>query len=316
MYNNPLVHAGPCARLRRMSLLRRAFACALLLSTAAFADDSLTFGISQPYGAEAAEKVPAVVEPYLSKALKGPVKVVRFATSEELADALAAGKVDLAWITPLAFVRASQKNPGVSALSKATRKGTLFYRAAFIVKQGSPLATLASLKGKKVAFVSKTSTSGYLFAREMLARENLNPDGFFGEETFAGDHPAVCKAVREGKADVGATFAAEPAEGKDVVASGCEEGAGDFKVLASTGNLPNEVIAARDFFPPTRINDVIATFGRMDGSPEGKKVLETFRVDGWGVAVDGDFAPVFDLLRVKESKKPAAAPAPVKKGKK
>lgn len=297
-----------------MHRLPRALACAALLTAAtSVAEESLTFGISQPYGPEAAQKVPALVEPYLSRALKLPVKVVRFATSEELADALAAGKVDLAWITPLAFVRASQKNSGVAALSKATRRGTLFYRAAFIVKQGSPLTTLASLKGKKVAFVSKTSTSGYLFAREMLAKENLAPDGFFGEELFAGDHPAVCKAVREGKVDVGATFASEPAEGKAVVATGCEDvpPVKDFQVVASTGNLPNEVIAARDFFPPTRVNDVIGTFGRMDGTPEGKKLLaEAFRVDGWGVAVDGDFAPVLDLLRVKP---PVAAPVKKKK---
>lgn len=309
-----------CATVTLMSHVTRAsFAVVLLtvsLSSLSLAEEPLTFGISQPYGPEAAERVPAVVEPYLSKALKGPVKVVRFATSDELADALAAGKVDLAWITPLAFVRASQKNDGVTALSKATRKGNLFYRAAYIVKKDSDLGSLAALQGKKVAFVSKTSTSGYLFAREMLAKESLKPDGFFSEEVFAGDHPAVCKAVRDGKVDVGATFASEPAEGKDVVASGCEDEppVSDFKVVASTGNLPNEVIAARDFFPPARVNDVIATFGRMDGTAEGKKVLEAFRVDGWGVAVEGDFAPVLDLLRVKEAKtvEPVKAKEPAK----
>ena len=50
----------------------------------------------------------------------------------------------------------------------------------------------------------------------------------------------------------------------------------------------------------------------MDGSPEGKKVLEVFRVDGWGVAVDGDFAPVLDLLRLKRPEPPAQK-EPVKK---
>lgn len=294
-----------------------ALTCALLLG-AAPAQDALTFGISQPYGAEAADKVPSLVEPYLSKALKGPVKVVRFVTNEELAEALAAGKVDLAWITPLAFVRASQRNSGIAALSKAMRHGSLFYRAAFVVKQGSPLTNLASLAGKKVAFVSKSSTSGYLFAREMLSKESLTPEGFFGAELFSGDHPSVCKAVRDGKVDVGATYASEPSAGKEVVATGCEDAPpmSDFKVIASTGNLPNEVIAARDLFPPTRINDVIGTFGRMDGSAEGKKVLEAFRVDGWSVAVEGDFAPVLDLLQVKEVKKvPEPLKAPVKKGK-
>ena len=86
----------------------------------------------------------------------------------------------------------------------------------------------------------------------------------------------------------------------------------DFHVIASTGNLPNEVIAARDFFPPTRVNDVIATFGRMSSSPEGRKVLEAFRVDGWGVAVDGDFAPVLELLSVKKQVKAAPVAAPKK----
>jgi phosphonate transport system substrate-binding protein len=283
---------------------------ALLAATTSFAGESLTFGISQPYGPEAAEKVPAVVEPYLSRVLNTPVKVVRFTTNEELAEALAASKVDLAWITPFAFVRAVEKNAGVTALSKATRQGSLFYRAAFVVTKDSPLQTLSELKGKKVAWVSKTSTSGYLFAREMLAKEKLGPDGFFGGEQFAGDHAAVCRAVKEGKADVGATFASEPTEGKDVSATGCADvGAGDFRVLASTGNLPNEVIAARDFFPPARVNEVIAAFGRMDSTPEGKKVLSAFRVEGWGVAVEGDFEPVLELLRARPAPKKDPEPA-------
>ena len=77
----------------------------------------------------------------------------------------------------------------------------------------------------------------------------------------------MCKAVREGKADVGATFAAEP-RGTWWPAA-VKRARGDFKVLASTGNLPNEVIAARDFFPPTRINDVIATFDWIVRGEEG-----------------------------------------------
>lgn len=301
-----------------MTVVARAVLCAASLASASSfaAEAGFTFGIAQPYGPEAAEKVPAVVEPYLSKAVKTPVKVVRFASNEELTEALATGKVDLAWITPYAFVRAVEKNSGVAALSKATRKGSLFYRAAFVVKKDSPLQVLADLKGKKVAWVSKSSTSGYLFAREMLAKEKLGPEGFFGGEQFAGDHLAVCKAVREGTVDVGATFASEPTEeGKAVVATGCEDAppTSDFRVVASTGNVPNEVIAARDFFPPAKVNDVIAAFGRMDSTPEGKQALAAFRVDGWGVAVEGDFAPVLELLRAKPAPKKDPKAKPGKK---
>ncbi len=262
----------------------------------------LKFGISPAYGADAAAKTKALIEPYLTKALGSQVTVVVLPGYEELSNALAKGEVDLAWITPLAFVRASQQNAYVQALSKAMRSGddSLSYRAVFFVKKDSGAKALGDLKGKKVAWVNKMSTSGYLFPRELLAKEGHDADKFFASETFAGDHPAACKAVREGKADVGATFAS----GADALtANGCEDAGpiDDFKVVASTPNLPNEVIAASSDFPSPRINDVLGAFGRMGKTDDGKKLLkEAFRCNGWGVAVEGDFAPVLDLLRAKD----------------
>lgn len=73
----------------------------------------------------------------------------------------------------------------------------MFYRAAYVVQAGSPLTSLASLRGKRVAFVSKTSKSGYLFAREMLSKESLNPEGFFAEEVRAGAKSSVTESKLE-----------------------------------------------------------------------------------------------------------------------
>ena len=267
----------------------------------------LKLGISTAYGPEHAAKAKALIEPYLSAALGSTVTVVVVAGYEELSEALATGTVDLAWITPLAFVRASQKNSYVQALSKATRRGDngLSYRSVFIVKKDSPIQSLSELKGKKVAWVSKFSTSGYLFPRELVAKENHDPDKFFSSESFEGDHLSVCKAVREGKADVGATFAGGVTDATELKADGCEDAPPitDFRIIASSGNLPNEVIAVSSDFPQPRLNDVLGAFGRMGKTEEGKKVLkDAFRCSGWGVAVDGDFAPVLDLLRAKDVK--------------
>jgi phosphonate transport system substrate-binding protein len=283
----------------------------------------LTFGMSHPYGEAHAAQAKALIEPYLSKALGSPVTVKTFETYEALSEALATNQVDLAWITPLAFVQAAQKNRDVTAVSKAMRAtdGGLFYRAVFIAKASSPLADLKAVKGTKVAWVGKSSASGYLFPRALLKEQGLDPDKTFSSETFSGDHPAVCKAVREGAVDVGATFAAEPKEGQPLVATGCEDAApvGDFKVLASTNNLPNEVIAHSPEFPLFRLNDVMMAFGRMGQSDDGKKVLaDAFRAQGFGVAVEGDFDPVIALLKANDVKaKVAPAPeAPVKGAKK
>jgi phosphonate transport system substrate-binding protein len=275
---------------------------------AAPAEKPITFGISQPYGAEQAAKAKTLIEPYLSKQLNATVTVQVFPSYEELSEALSGSKVDLAWITPLAFVQASDKNADVTALSKAMRSGGggLYYRSAFIVKKGAPYTALAQLKGKKVAWVGKSSASGYLVAREMVKKLGENPDKFFAEEVMAGDHPGVCKAVKDGKADVGATFAQDPGEGKTAQADGCGAQAGDYTVVASVGPVPNEVIAVRpDFtFDRKRVNRVVQTFGRMSMSDDGKKLLkDAFQVDGWGIAVDGDFDPIIDLLHPRKKAK-------------
>ncbi|MCA2978288.1 MAG: PhnD/SsuA/transferrin family substrate-binding protein, partial [Myxococcaceae bacterium] len=133
----------------------------------------LTFGMAHPYGEAHAAQAKALIEPYLSKALGSAVTVRTFDSYEALSEALATNQVDLAWITPLAFVQATQKNRDVTALSKAMRAadGSLFYRAVFITRAGSPLRALADLKGRKVAWVGKSSASGYLFPRALLKEQ-------------------------------------------------------------------------------------------------------------------------------------------------
>ena len=70
------------------------------------------------------------------------------------------------------------------------------------------------------------------------------------------------------------------------------------------------MIAASGDFPPLRYNEVLGAFGKMGKTDAGKKVLkEAFRAEGWGVAVDGDFAPVLELLRVSDAKAKVAPPA-------
>ncbi len=281
----------------------------------------LTFGMTHTYGVAQAEKSKTLIEPFLTTALGSKVTVKVFDTPEELVDAISTSAVDLAWMTPLAFVQAAQKNRDVTAVSKAMRAGDggLFYRSVFIVKADSKATDLKSLKGLKVAWVGPLSASGYLFPRELLKQAGLDPAKHFSGEVFAGDHPSVCKAVLDGTAGVGATFAAEPKEGAALEANGCADlgTVTDFKVIASSGNLPNEVIAHSPEFSPMRVNDVVAAFGRLSLSPQGKTVLDdAFRAKGFGVAVEGDFQPVVDLLKAKDLKaRVVAPPADEKKAK-
>lgn len=270
---------------------------------------AIVLGIGQPNGAAHAAKAKSLLEPHLAKALGGAVRVDIRKDYDDLAAVLAGGKVDLAWITPVAFVNASTRNAEVRALVKAKRRQKSFYRSVFIVRKDSTAKSLKDVKGKRVVWVSKGSASGYVFPRGLLTWAGQDPDHFFGAASFAGSHPEVCKAVRDGKADVGATLADPPEPGGEMVADGCDDAppAADFRVVAASEPIPNDVIAGRAGLDAGVVRSVLDAFGKMGESADGKRVLaDAFRVDGWAAATDHDFDAVLKVLGIA----PAGASPP------
>jgi phosphate/phosphite/phosphonate ABC transporter binding protein len=261
----------------------------------------ITLGIGKPNGEKLARRAQAELGPYLTRAMKRPVKVEILPDYDALSSALADGTVDIAWITPLAFVHAAQRRTDVTAVAKAMRGGKLFYRAAFVVRSDSPARTLADLAGKKVAYVSRSSSSGYLFPRALLASQGKDPDRFFGEAILAGDHPGVCQAVRTGKAEVGATFSDEPPKGRQPRVDGCADSPPmtDFRIVAASGLIPNDVIAARPDLDERLLTPLLGSFGGMARTDEGRRILkDVFHADAWGVAVEGDFTAIYEVMGV------------------
>jgi ABC-type phosphate/phosphonate transport system substrate-binding protein len=84
----------------------------------------------------------------------------------------------------------------------------------------------------------------------------------------------------------------------------------DFRIVASSGPIPNDVIAARPDFDERLVTPVLGAFGGMARTEEGRRVLKgVFRADAWGVAVEGDFKAVYEVLGVKAAPKVPVLPA-------
>src|SRR4051812_31828083 len=69
------------------------------------AEKPLTFGIQSPLNAKNGRDDGYQLEGYLGQALHRPVKAKTFNDYDDLSDALAKGTVDVAWITPLSYVK-------------------------------------------------------------------------------------------------------------------------------------------------------------------------------------------------------------------
>jgi phosphonate transport system substrate-binding protein len=259
----------------------------------------LRFGLLSPISSAEAGKAAKRVAEYFTAALARPVEMVVFTGYEEATEALVAGKVDFAWLTPLAYVRAAQK-AAVQPLAGAARKGSVWYRSVIFVKARSRIQALGELPGKRFAYVDRNSASGYLFPRLLLQQAKVNPDTV--TSIFSGSHSEVCRAVASGAADVGATFSSDEPPS---VADGCAEAMGkqaaaEFRVLATSDRIPNEVVVARPNFDQELASTAVAALATLDQNPVGRGLLsDVFRAEGFVATVPEDFAPLIKLASEK-----------------
>ncbi len=169
-----------------------------------------------------------------------------------LGSAIEAGRVQLAWVSPTLLLLSPALSRVVPLLS-SVRQGVAFYHAVIFVPEGSDAKSAADLAGRRVAWVAPTSAAGYLVPRASLARQRIDPAKLFREELFCESHGDVARAVLDGRADAGATYAVfrggDPKQ--PLVRAGFQEipVAGRFRVVDVAGPIPSDMIVAEPSVP-------------------------------------------------------------------
>jgi phosphonate transport system substrate-binding protein len=117
--------------------------------------------------------------------------------------ALAAGKVDFAWLGGFTHVQARNLTQVVPV---AMRDIDREFKSVIVASSAAGVGKPEDLKGKAFAFGSKSSTSGHLMPRYFLKKElGLDPDkDFAGAPVYSGAHDATVKLVESGKVAAGA----------------------------------------------------------------------------------------------------------------
>lgn len=225
-----------------------------------------------------------------------------FPDYDSLAVALAEGKLDVAFMSPLAYVRATSHGK-VQALVRATRHGLDTYRAVLFARMERQLRSIDSLRPVdelRAAWVDASSATGHIFPKALLLQHHINPAVVFVSQEFFGSHDAVCRAVYERKADVGATFVDDASSGE---VAGCRPALGDgvseLSIIAISGEIPNDVLAVRAGFPEDVKGRLLVGATSLATSEEGKKVLAAaFHAEGFSKLKRDDYDVVRDALEV------------------
>lgn len=211
------------------------------LSPTGAVPDVVRVGITPSLGQGTSDKL-APLYAYLAKRLGRPVEGHTAKSYDDLAVMVRDQKVELAVFSPAAYVAARETMEAV-AIATATRDGSPTYLGYLFVKTtGDHRPLLEELEGKSVAWVSKQSTSGYLYPRVMLREKNIAPDDFFSKQTFAKNHDEVIRLVAEGEVDVGA--AASPFVNLETYQT--RDGAADLTVVAKTDRIPFDCLVVHE----------------------------------------------------------------------
>jgi phosphonate transport system substrate-binding protein len=153
------------------------------------------------------ERMIAPLDAHLEKVLGRRVDFLIAKDYKDNVDMLVDGRANAAYTGAVSYFEALERGvkvePLVAPIDKFTNRP--WYRACIIVLANSPIRALADMKHKRVAFVSPSSTSGYLMPLAVLKELGIDPERDFAEVVFGGTHAKTEALLEEGKVDAIAT---------------------------------------------------------------------------------------------------------------
>jgi phosphonate transport system substrate-binding protein len=186
----------------------------------------------------------------LSKILGQEVEVIVPLSAAVIIEGLANGSIDLGWLSATDMVHARDAD-AAELLLVGEIDGKREYSSLWLCLAEKPYASIEDLRGKPVAFASRTSTSGHLIPRLDLKKRGLiekDPEDFFGAGNvwFGTGYMSGVERVLAGEAEAAAV--------SDYVFEKDKHMTPDQKkllrVLARQGPVPTHVLAVSNRLDP------------------------------------------------------------------
>lgn len=228
----------------------------------------LRFGIQPDLGSLATVKVMQPLTDYLSKKLNMNVVPVLLPDYGLGIEYLKTGKVDVAPLESLEYIKAQQAAE-VVPIVVPTIQGRAVQKSVIITREDSGIHSLSDLKDKTFAFVAKDSVAGYLAPQIVLRESGIDLAKDLRGVFFLGSSDKVFFSILNRKVDAGAI--ARPLYHY----LSRRSGRGDqILVLAQSPPIPQGAIVARKGLDEgliKRLKDLLVNFCF---SEEGKKFLQ------------------------------------------
>lgn len=254
------------------SVLAAVLACASIPCAAmVFAvNEGATYRVSD---ADIQQKYKPVADD-LSKLLGHKVTIVSVPEYKAMAEGLAAGRYDLAYIHPSHIALKGMASNGYKLV--ALTKGFTDYRAHFLVRTDSPIRALADLKGRKIGIPDPDSITSVLTRTTLREsfKDGVDPVAYVPTRY----QDAIPFMVEHGLVDAGVT-------GSETVAKAWTAAGG--KVAFTSKTVPVKLLLAAKQVKAEELAAMQSYFVGLDQSDKGRRTLEAIEKKGF-VPFDGE----------------------------
>jgi len=258
-------------------------ACVLAPALAAGGPDALTLGT-------VAMDIPAVMHQrlkplsqYLSDALGRTVLIKPAPDLSKAVDEIASGDVDIAYLTPLAYVKA-QRAGNVRVVAKTVTKGRDTFKLMIVVRADSPIRSVRELAGKRFALGDPAA----LLQRAVVVNAGIRLEQL-GSYRFLGHYDNIARGILNGDFDAGIL--------KDTTAYQWQQKG--LRILHASPDLPPYNIAVSRKLDPATVAAIQSALLRLDAKkPEHAAVIKALDpgYDGFAPASDADYDVVRQLV--------------------
>ncbi|HXG85641.1 MAG TPA: phosphate/phosphite/phosphonate ABC transporter substrate-binding protein [Pyrinomonadaceae bacterium] len=215
---------------------------------------------SQPTNNQTAQKLVVALKPdknpdqmigereslqkFLGEKLGRPVEVIIPLSAAVINEGFANGTIDVGYLSATDLINAKE----AELMLVGELNGQTTYKSYWLALKEKPYEKIEDLRGKPIAFASKTSTSGFIIPLWDLRRKNLvsdknDPEEFFGKgNVFYGTgYVSAVERVLSGDAEAAAVSYYVLDEDKHLSAEQRER----LKKVAEQGDVPTHIIAVR-----------------------------------------------------------------------
>ncbi|WP_066425992.1 phosphate/phosphite/phosphonate ABC transporter substrate-binding protein [Anabaena sp. 4-3] len=250
----------------------------------------LTIGLQPIPSQTAPELIIKPLKDYLEKYLRRKVEIKIAQDEPEIIDWLMQNRIDMAYLEPFTYLEALEKQAQIQPLVTAIDKHTAqpWSRSGIVVKANSTINSLQDLKGKRVAFVKKPSTFGYLVPLAQLTKQGINPERDFAQVIYTENYSQSLAALEAGIVDAAAThisfYRQQQKTGKLTPQN--------FKIIWESTPITNFPIVASNKLPPELIHQLKQAFVSSLDTLENLGDRES---SGYTLVVPADYTPIQKL---------------------